>query len=82
MPKDIQKVLKSAAKETQKATYKKAAELENSLLVDLKKSGMKVNKANHKSFVDASGPIYDQFSTSVNGAFGMLSQINTLGEGL
>jgi tripartite ATP-independent transporter DctP family solute receptor len=82
MPKDIKKILKSAAKETQKATYKKAAELENSLLADLKKSGMKVNKANHKAFVDASGPIYDQFSTSVNGAFGMLNQINRLGEGL
>jgi tripartite ATP-independent transporter DctP family solute receptor len=82
MPKDIKKILKTAAKATQKATYTKAAELETSLLTSLKASGMKVNKANHKAFVDASGAIYDQFATSVNGAFGMLNQINKLGEGL
>jgi len=82
MPKDIKKILKKAAKATQGATYTKAAELEVSLLASLKKSGMKVNTANRQAFVDASSAIYDQFSTSVNGAFGMLNQINSLGKGL
>jgi TRAP-type transport system periplasmic protein len=82
MPKDIKKILKKAAKATQGATYKKAAELEVSLLASLKSSGMKVNTANRQAFVDASSAIYDKFATSVNGAFGMLNQINTLGKGM
>lgn len=82
MPKDIKKILMTAAKETQGATYKKAAALDASLLDSLKKAGIKVNKTNRMAFVDAGSATHNKFATSINGAFGMLNQVNSLGEGL
>ena len=65
IPADVRKILEAAAKENQKFVYKRAAELEESLLDVIKKAGVKVNTANNAAFVKASKVVYDQFSSEV-----------------
>jgi TRAP-type transport system periplasmic protein len=67
VPADVRAIVEAAAKHTQAFVYKKAAELEVSLLDVLKKGGMKVNNADTAAFVKASAPIYKEFGESVKG---------------
>ncbi|MDH5749528.1 MAG: TRAP transporter substrate-binding protein [Rhodospirillales bacterium] len=67
IPADVRKVLVETANETQGYVYKTAADLETSLLAELKAGGIKVNTANKKAFIEASKPIYAEFASTVKG---------------
>ncbi len=75
---DIRSVLEETAKETQGFVYKTAAKLEVDLLAQLKQGGMTVNNANKTAFIQASGPIYDEFGSSVNGGKDLIDQALSL----
>jgi len=66
LPADVQKILESAAKDTQAFVYRKAEQLEVDLLAELKAGGIQVNVADKQAFVKASAPIYEEFGTTVH----------------
>jgi tripartite ATP-independent transporter DctP family solute receptor len=78
IPADVRKILETAAKENQKFVYKRAAELEKSLLDVIKKAGVKVNTANNAAFVKASKGVYDQFASEVATGAGLVKEISAL----
>jgi tripartite ATP-independent transporter DctP family solute receptor len=65
LPAEVQQVLEETAKETQAFVYETAAALEDDLLAKLKEGGIQVNEADKDAFIDASQPIYDEFSSEV-----------------
>lgn len=64
---DIQSGLTECANKTQDFTYKKAAELEASLLKVIEDAGVAVKNADKAAFIEASKPIYMQFASEVDG---------------
>ena len=67
LPEDIQEILEQTARETQAYVYALAARMETELLADLEAGGMKVNEADKAAFIEVSKPIYEEFSSSVEG---------------
>ncbi len=74
LPADVRAILVETAQETQAYVYKTAAELETSLLADLKAGGMQVNTANKQAFIDASDVIYKEFGDTVPGGSDLIDQ--------
>jgi len=68
LPADVRKVLEDTAKETQAFVYETAAKDDTALLEKLKQAGMQVNDVDQNAFVEASKPIYAEFSAEVPGA--------------
>jgi len=75
LPEDVRKILEQAAKDTQPFVYKRAAEMEVSLLKVVTDFGVKVNTANREAFVKASDPIYKEFATDVKSGATLVSKI-------
>ncbi len=67
LPEDVQQILEETARETQAYVYALAARMETELLADLEAGGMKVNEADKAAFIEVSKPIYEEFSSSVEG---------------
>ncbi len=80
LPADIRRALQDIAKGTQAFVYKTAIAMEIDLLSKLKKGGMKVNTANKKAFVKASGAIYSEFKTTVPGGKELVNRAMALGK--
>jgi len=78
LPEDIQSDLMAAAAESQDAVYKLAAALETELLGNLESAGIKINEADKAAFIAASKPIYEEFSTSVDGGADLISAVQGL----
>jgi tripartite ATP-independent transporter DctP family solute receptor len=66
LPPEVQQVLVDTAKETQGFVYETAAAMEGDLLAQLEEGGMQVNEADKDAFIEASQPIYDEFSSEVD----------------
>lgn len=75
LPEDVRKILEKAAKDTQPFVYKRAAEMEVSLLKVVTDFGVKVNTSNREAFVKASDPIYKEFATDVKSGATLVSKI-------
>ena len=75
LPEDVRKILEPAAKDTQPFVYKRAAEMEVSLLKVVTDFGVKVNTSNREAFVKASDPIYKEFATDVKSGATLVSKI-------
>lgn len=73
-PQDVRVILESSAKKAQQWGYSEASKLETELREKLVNGGMKLNVANRDAFVNASGPIYDDFKSNVNNGEPMLSK--------
>lgn len=80
LPADIRRALQDIAKGTQAFVYKTAIAMEIDLLSKLKKGGMKVNTANKKAFVKASGAIYSEFKSTVPGGKELVNKAMALGK--
>jgi len=68
----------AAAAESQDAVYEMAASLETELLGNLESAGIKINEADKDAFIEASKPIYDEFSTSVEGGADLIAKVQSL----
>lgn len=79
LPADVQAGLIEAANETQAFVYKTAADLETSLLAELKAGGMQVNTANKDAFIKASDKIYKEFADTVEGGGALVDHAMSLG---
>ena len=80
LPQDVQDALTEAAQETQAYVYSTAAMLETDLLTKLKDGGITVNDADKSAFVAASKPIYDEFSSSVDGGAALVKTVLDLAQ--
>jgi tripartite ATP-independent transporter DctP family solute receptor len=78
LPEDVQKILMETAQETQAFVYDLAAQLEVDLLQNLKDGGITVNTADKDAFIAASKPIYDEFSTSIEGGAELINTVQGL----
>jgi tripartite ATP-independent transporter DctP family solute receptor len=79
LPAEVQQVLQETAKETQAFVYETAAALEDDLLTKLKDGGIQVNDADKDAFIAASQPIYDEFSSEVDGGKELIDKALSLG---
>jgi tripartite ATP-independent transporter DctP family solute receptor len=80
LPADVRTILKDTAVEMQPEVYKIAAGLDESLLKKLKDAGMQVNEADKNAFIQASKPIYDEFSKDVPGGKELIDKSLGLGK--
>ncbi len=78
LPKDVQKALEEAARETQAFVYATAATQDRELLQKFKGSGVQVNEVDRDAFVKSSQPIYEQFSREVPGGKDLVERARNL----
>ena len=78
IPADIRKVLEEEVENLRPWVYKTVADADARLVGELESKGMKVNKVDFKSFVEASTPIYKKFDEEVPGGAKMIDEILAL----
>ena len=78
VPADVRKIVEKAAQDTQSFVYKRAAELEVSLLKVIKDAGVKVNTANRDAFVKGSADVYKQFGDEVKTGNALIKKVSSL----
>ncbi|MFY0692585.1 MAG: TRAP transporter substrate-binding protein [Paracoccaceae bacterium] len=81
LPEDVRADLEACASETQGFVYEHAAKLETELLDVIKAAGTQVNEADKAAFVAASAPIYEEFSSTVDGGAELVAKVQSLAEG-
>jgi tripartite ATP-independent transporter DctP family solute receptor len=81
LPEDVQAGLEKCAADTQDFVYETAARLEEELLAVIKSAGVEVNNADNDAFIEASKPIYDEFSESVEGGKELVETVQRLATG-
>ena len=74
----VRKVVSDCAASTQTFVYRKAAALETELLDVIKAAGVQVNNADNSAFIKSSKPIYDEFSSSVDGGAELIKTVQSL----
>jgi tripartite ATP-independent transporter DctP family solute receptor len=80
LPADVRQILQETAGETQAFVYEAAARMDEELLKKLKDEGMQVNEVDKDAFVEASDPIYREFTTEVPAAKAMVDKAIELGK--
>lgn len=80
LPADVRKTLEETASGMQDFVYETAAAKDDELLEKMKESGIQVNEADKQAFIDASGPIYDEFSKEVPSGREMIDTALSLGK--
>lgn len=81
LPADVQAGLEKCATDSQTFVYETAARLETELLDVIKAAGVAVNNADNAAFIKASKPIYDEFSSSVEGGKELIDKVQGLASG-
>ncbi len=78
---DLKKAISDCATKSSDFAYKRSAELDDELIGKIKEAGVEVNDADKQAFIDASGPIYDEFGQQVEGGKELISKMQELGKG-
>ena len=80
MSTDVQKILSDTAQEMQPVALKMAADLDATLLEQIKKApGIQINEADKEAFIKASKPIYEEFGKEVPGGKELIDKALALG---
>ena len=77
LPGDVRRILGETALEMQEFVYETAERLEGELLEKMRPS-VKINEANKKAFVEASGPIYADFAAVAPGGDKLIKRAQRL----
>ena len=80
LPEEVRTLIKASAEEIRPWMYATSDKEESELLETLKQSGMQVNTADRAAFVEASKPIYEEFSKKVPDGEELLSETLKLAE--
>ncbi len=80
LPADVRQILDATAKETQAWVYEKGAKDDETLLTQMKSSGIQVNEADKDAFIAASKPVYEEFAKEVPGAKELIDRAIALGK--
>lgn len=78
---DVQEAVSKCGMATRDHTYTKAAELETELLQVVKDAGVEVNEADKDAFIAASGAIYDEYASTVEGGGELVEKVRSLAAG-
>lgn len=81
LPEDVRAGLEKCATDSQAFVYETAARLETELLDVIKDAGVAVNNADNAAFIEASKPIYDDYSSSVEGGKELIEKVQSLASG-
>lgn len=81
LPADVRGGLEKCATDSQAFVYETAARLETELLDVIKGAGVAVNNADNAAFIEASKPIYDDYSSSVEGGKELIQKVQSLASG-
>jgi TRAP-type C4-dicarboxylate transport system substrate-binding protein len=82
LPEDVRQILEETAKETQAFVHENGERLDTELLDTIKaESDIEVNEADKDAFIAASGPIYEEFGSEVEGGKEMIDKAVSLGQG-
>lgn len=65
IPENVRNIIEESAKIAQQWGYEQAIKLDNELKIKLQESGMLINDVNIQTFIDASKPIYEDFTSNV-----------------
>ena len=76
----IQGILAATAQEVASWARDQGASEDDELLKKLQDGGMKVNRANRQSFVDASKPLYEKFAGEVEGGQKMIDDVMAMAD--
>ncbi len=77
LPEDVRDILKTTAVDMQEWVYETAEKMEVDLLNKMKDS-VEINEVDKQAFVDASGPIYEEFGTKVPGGKELIDNVQSL----
>ena len=72
LPEDIRQMIEQIAREMQDFVYSTAERMDRELLEELRRSGIQINEADRERFLEASGPIYEEFGSTVSGGDNMI----------
>lgn len=81
LPQDVRDDLIRIAREVQTFSYAEADRMDRSLLDQLAPD-VEINEVNRESFIEASGPVYDQFATEIPEGRGWIDETFALEEEL
>lgn len=77
LPEDVREILKTTAVDMQEWVYETAEKMEVDLLNKMK-DAVEINEVDKQAFVDASGPIYQEFGTKVTGGKDLIDKVQSL----
>ncbi len=77
LPDDVREILKTTAVDMQEWVYETAEKMEVDLLNKMK-DAVEINEVDKQAFVDASGPIYEEFGTKVSGGKELIDKVQSL----
>jgi tripartite ATP-independent transporter DctP family solute receptor len=80
LPEDVRKTLEETAQGMQEWVYETAANLDKELLGKVKGS-VEINEVDKEAFIEASGPIYQEFGNTVKGGTELIKKAQSLAEG-
>ena len=75
LPEDIRQVIEQIAGEMQDFVYSEPERMDRELLEELRGSGIQINEADRERFLEASGPIYEEFGSTVAGGADMIQTV-------
>ena len=78
LPDDVRTILEEEARATQAFVYETAEHLDADLLDRIRAGGVEVNDPDPQPFLDAAGPLYQEFVTTVEGAGELVEQANAV----
>lgn len=79
LPDDVRAILEEEARATQAYVYETAAHLDSDLLERIRAEGVEVNDPDPQPFLDAAGPLYEEFVSTVDGAGDMVERAAAAG---
>jgi tripartite ATP-independent transporter DctP family solute receptor len=80
-PEDVRSVVDECGASTQDWVYETAAALDADLVAKVEAAGVTVNEADKQAFIDASGAIYEEFASTVEGGQELIDGIQALASG-
>ena len=79
LPLDVRAILEEEVRATQAFVYETAARLDADLLEQIRAEGVAVNEPDRGPFLDASGAMYDEYSSTVEGGADLLERARGAG---
>ncbi len=81
LPEDLRTAVEEVARGMQEHVYETAREMDADYLARIRQAGVEVNEADPERFLDASRPLYEEFSTSVEGGRELIERAVSVGGG-
>jgi tripartite ATP-independent transporter DctP family solute receptor len=79
LPEDVRAILEEEARATQAYVHETAARLDAELLDRIRAEGVEINDPDPQPFLDAAGPLYEEFTTTVEGGDALVQAASAAG---